>query len=60
MINLNTFKLMILKVTPSSSFLPAGSCWSLFSDDASDSVLVSGLEAELHLEWKRSFLEKNW
>lgn len=39
--------------------LPGGSNWSLFSDDTCDSLLVSGLEAQLELEWKCVPLEKN-
>lgn len=38
--------------------LPGGSDWSLFSNDASDFLLVSGLEAQLELEWKCFPLEK--
>lgn len=39
--------------------LPAGHYRSLLRDNASDSLLVSGLKAQLQLEWDGAPLEKS-
>lgn len=40
--------------------LPMGSNWPLLCNDASKSLLVSGLEAQLELEWNYFPLKKSW
>ena len=40
--------------------LPAGSNRSLFSNNTRDFFLVSGLEAQLELEWKCVLLKENY
>lgn len=37
-----------------------GSNWSLLCNDTSEFLLVSGLEAQLELEWNYFSLKKSW